>query len=40
MGRINIELDPDIHKKLKVFCALKETTIQDYINKILKEKLK
>lgn len=39
MGRINIELDPELHKKLKILCAQKETTIQDYINKLLNEKL-
>lgn len=40
MGRVNIELDPEVHKKLKVVCALEEKTIQKIINELLKEKLK
>lgn len=40
MGRVNIELEPELHKKLKVVCALDEKTIQEYINLLLKEKLK
>ena len=40
MGRVNIEIDPEIHKKLKVFCALEEKTIQAIIKDLLKEKLK
>lgn len=40
MGRINIQLEQEAHKKLKILCALKETTIEKYINKILKERLK
>lgn len=39
MGRVNIEIDPEIHKKLKVVCALEEKTIQEYLNLLLKEKL-
>jgi len=40
MGRVNIEIEPEIHKKLKVVCALEEKTIQQLINELLKEKLK
>lgn len=40
MGRVNIEIDPEIHKKLKVVCALEEKTIQAMINELLKDKLK
>ena len=40
MGRINIELDNEIHKKLKILCAVKEKTIQEYLNELLEEKLK
>ncbi len=39
MGRVNIEIDSEIHKKLKIICAMEEKTIQIYINEILKEKL-
>lgn len=40
MGRINIELEVELHKKLKVICALQDKTIQEYINEILKDKIK
>ena len=40
MGRVNIEIEPESHKKLKVVCALEEKTIQQLINELLKEKLK
>ena len=40
MGRVNIELDPEVHKKLKVVCALEEKTIQQIINDLLKDKLR
>ena len=40
MGRVNIEIDPEVHKKLKVVCALQEKTIQQIINDLLKDKLK
>lgn len=39
MGRVNIEIDSEIHKKLKVVCAMEEKTIQQLINDLLKEKL-
>ncbi len=31
MGRINIELPEELHRKLKIVCALKGITIRDYI---------
>lgn len=31
MGRINIELSEDLHRQLKVVCALKGITIREYI---------
>lgn len=40
MGRVNIEIEADLHKKLKVECAIKEKTIQEYINEVLKKILK
>lgn len=39
MGRVNIEIDPVFHKKLKIECAIKEKTIQEYINELLKKVL-
>ena len=39
MGRINIELPEDLHKKLKVVCALKGITIKDYIVSALQYEL-
>ena len=40
MGRVNIEIEDELHKKLKVACALQGKTIQDFINGALIEKLK
>ncbi len=40
MGRVNIEIEQDLHKKLKIECAIKEKTIQEYINELLKKVLK
>lgn len=40
MGRVNIEIEPETHKKLKIECAIREKTIQDYINELLKKALK
>ncbi len=40
MGRVNIEIEPEVHKKLKIVCAIEEKTIQQIINGLLKEKLK
>jgi len=40
MGRVNIEIEDELHKKLKVACALQGKTIQDFINEALIEKLK
>ena len=39
MGRVNIEIEPETHKKLKIVCAMEEKTIQQIINDLLKEKL-
>ena len=39
MGRVNIEIEPETHKKLKVVCAIEEKTIQQIINELLKDKL-
>ena len=39
MGRINIEIPDDVHRKLKSVCALNGLTLIDYINEALKDKL-
>ena len=38
MARINIEIDKETHKKLKIICTIKNTTISKYINESLEEK--
>ena len=39
MGRINIEIPTDIHRKLKSVSALKGVTLIEYVNQALEEKL-
>jgi predicted DNA binding CopG/RHH family protein len=39
MGRINIEIPENVHKKLKIRCITKGITIIGYINKLLEEEL-
>jgi len=33
MVNINIELPDELHKKLKIICAVNSTSIKDFINK-------
>ena len=40
MGRVNVEIEIELHKKLKVACALAGKTIQKMINEALTEKLR
>ena len=40
MGRINIEIPDDIHRRAKSVSALKGVTLFDYINLAIQEKLK
>ncbi len=40
MTRINIELPEDLHKKIKIACAVNETTIKEYIRLALEKKIK
>jgi predicted HicB family RNase H-like nuclease len=40
VGRINIELPEELHKNAKVFCAEKDITLIELINKAVEEKLK
>ena len=39
MGHVNIEIPDEIHRKMKVACALKGLTLIDFINTALREKL-
>ncbi|MEM4337072.1 MAG: plasmid partition protein ParG [Candidatus Woesearchaeota archaeon] len=39
MTRINIEIPDEIHKKIKIACAIKGTTIKDYIIDIINMKV-
>ncbi len=39
MTNINIEIPDELHKKLKIQCAVEETTLKDYIVITLEEKL-
>ncbi|MFT4304681.1 MAG: hypothetical protein ACMXX8_01185 [Candidatus Woesearchaeota archaeon] len=38
MARINIEIDKETHKKLKIICTLKDKTLIEYINEAIEEK--
>ena len=40
MGRINVEIPDDIHRKAKAVSALKGITLIDYINLAIQEKLR
>lgn len=40
MGRVNVEIKEEQHKRMKVACAIKDQTIIDFINKAIEEKLK
>ena len=37
MGNINIELDENLHKKAKIYCATNSITIKDFIIKLLEK---
>ena len=39
MGRINIELPENAHRIAKSVCALEGTTLIEFINQAIKEKL-
>jgi len=39
LTRINIELPEELHKKLKVKCAVEDITIKDYIKEVLDKKV-
>lgn len=37
MVNINIEIPEDLHKKIKIFCAMNDLTLKDFIINTLKE---
>ena len=39
MGRINIELDEDIHRKAKAHCALEGITLARFVEQSLRNKV-
>lgn len=40
MGRVNIEISDDLHKKAKIACVTKGQTLIQFINQAIDEKLK
>ncbi len=36
----SLKIDPDIWKKVKVYCAQKETDISEYIEELIKKDMK
>ncbi len=40
MTNINIEIPDELHKKLKIQCAVEEKTLRDYIVDSLEQRLK
>jgi len=40
MTNVNIEIPDELHKKMKIQCAIEEITIKDFIIRTLDEKIK
>lgn len=40
MVNINIEMDDNLHKEMKIKCVSSSVTIQDHINNLIREDLK
>ncbi len=40
MGNVNIELPEDLHKKMKIACAVTSQTLIEFVNKSLEDKVK
>jgi hypothetical protein len=40
MTNVNIEIPDELHKKLKIQCAVEEKTLRDYIVQSLEDRLK
>jgi len=39
MGRVNIEIPDEVHKKIKVACAVNSITLIEFINQAVEERL-
>jgi predicted HicB family RNase H-like nuclease len=39
LARVNVEINEELHKKMKVVCAMKGKTIIEFINEAIAEKL-
>lgn len=39
MGRINIELPPDLHKRMKVYCATKSLSVKDFVRDVIRNRV-
>jgi len=40
MTNINIEIPDDLHKKVKIQCAIEEITLKEFVIKAVEEKAK
>ena len=40
MTNVNIEISDELHKKVKIQCAVEEKTLKDFIAEALEERLK
>ena len=40
MTNINIEIPDDLHKKVKIQCAIEEITLKEFVIKAIEEKVK
>ena len=38
MTRINIELDTELHKKIRLYCIEQGITLIDFVNRVIREK--
>jgi len=39
MTRVNIELPEDLHKRIKVICAIEDKTIKELVEEVLEKEL-
>jgi predicted HicB family RNase H-like nuclease len=40
MSRVNIEIPDELHKKVKVACAVNSKTLIEFVNEAIEEKVK
>ena len=40
MSRVNIEIPDELHKRVKIACAVDSMTLIDFINKAVEDRLK